>query len=424
MRSKTGFIIGVLAIVSIAAYFGFGSGSRSVEGGSHAPKENGHGAAQAEEFERGPHRGRLLRKNDFALEIVIFEDNVPPRYHLYAYGDDKPLDPKEVQATIVLSRLDGEVNTFKFAPREDYLAGDGIVTEPHSFDVTVEAAYRGKTYRWEFASYEGRVTIAKEAVEAAGLKVEKAGPATIREKIALTGRIVLDPNRSAQVKARFPGVIRSMHKNPGDTVRAGDVLATVESNDSLQVYQVRSPVAGTILIRNGGVGSATGDAPLYEVADLSSVWAEFHVFPRDLNRVKPGQQAHVKSMEGDLESDAVIAAVPPVAVAASQTVLARATLDNSEGQWRSGMTVRGDVVVSQREVPLAVKTSGLQRFRDFTVVFAQVGDTYEVRMLELGVNDGEMVEVLNGLKPDTPYVSGNSFLIKADIEKSGASHDH
>jgi cobalt-zinc-cadmium efflux system membrane fusion protein len=53
-----------------------------------------------------------------------------------------------------------------------------------------------------------------------------------------------------------------------------------------------------------------------------------------------------------------------------------------------------------------------------------VGDTYEVRMLELGVNDGEMVEVLNGLKPDTPYVSGNSFLIKADIEKSGASHDH
>ena len=45
-------------------------------------------------------------------------------------------------------------------------------------------------------------------------------------------------------------------------------------------------------------------------------------------------------------------------------------------------------------------------------------------MLELGTNDGEWVEVLSGIKPGTSYVSENSFLIRADIEKSGASHDH
>ena len=66
----------------------------------------------------------------------------------------------------------------------------------------------------------------------------------------------------------------------------------------------------------------------------------------------------------------------------------------------------------------------LQRFRDFTVVFAQFGDTYEVRMLELGQQDGEYVEVLGGIDPGTSYVVEQSFLIKADIEKSGASHDH
>ncbi len=71
-----------------------------------------------------------------------------------------------------------------------------------------------------------------------------------------------------------------------------------------------------------------------------------------------------------------------------------------------------------------MKESGLQRFRDFTVVFAQVGDSYEVRMLELGARDGENVEVLGGLKPGTRYVAEQSYLIKADIEKSGASHDH
>jgi membrane fusion protein, heavy metal efflux system len=88
------------------------------------------------------------------------------------------------------------------------------------------------------------------------------------------------------------------------------------------------------------------------------------------------------------------------------------------------MAVVGEVTVAQREVPLAVKISGLQRFRDFTVVFAKVGDTYEVRMLELGDRDDTSVEVLGGLKPGTAYVSEQSFLIRADIEKSGASHDH
>jgi cobalt-zinc-cadmium efflux system membrane fusion protein len=66
----------------------------------------------------------------------------------------------------------------------------------------------------------------------------------------------------------------------------------------------------------------------------------------------------------------------------------------------------------------------LQSFRDFTVVYARVRQTYEVRMLDLGRRDGEFVEVLSGLEPGTTYVSENSYLIKADIEKSGASHDH
>jgi cobalt-zinc-cadmium efflux system membrane fusion protein len=51
-------------------------------------------------------------------------------------------------------------------------------------------------------------------------------------------------------------------------------------------------------------------------------------------------------------------------------------------------------------------------------------ETYEVRMLTLGKRDDQWVEVIEGLKPGTEYVTGNSFLIKADIEKSGASHDH
>jgi len=80
--------------------------------------------------------------------------------------------------------------------------------------------------------------------------------------------------------------------------------------------------------------------------------------------------------------------------------------------------------VATQQASLAVRTKALQRFRDFTVVFAKVGDTYEVRMLELGRRTPEWTEVLGGLEPGTEYVTDGAFLIRADIDKSGASHDH
>jgi cobalt-zinc-cadmium efflux system membrane fusion protein len=86
--------------------------------------------------------------------------------------------------------------------------------------------------------------------------------------------------------------------------------------------------------------------------------------------------------------------------------------------------VQGRVTIATTPVALAVPLSALQRFRDFDVVFAQVGETYEVRMLTLGRRDTVNVEVLGGLEPGTTFVTENSYLIKADIEKSGASHDH
>jgi cobalt-zinc-cadmium efflux system membrane fusion protein len=82
------------------------------------------------------------------------------------------------------------------------------------------------------------------------------------------------------------------------------------------------------------------------------------------------------------------------------------------------------VTVGATPVALAVPLSSLQRFREFDVVFAQVGEAYEVRMLTLGRRDASFVEVLDGLAPGTTYVVDNSYLIKADIEKAGASHDH
>jgi len=381
-----------------------------------------HGAAAAE-FERGPHRGRMLRDGDFAIEVTIFETGVPPQFRLYAYENDKLLRPGVVVPTIELKRLDGETNRFTFKPEGDYLTGSGTVVEPHSFDVKVSAQHAGKTHNWAYASYEGRATIPAAIAQDAGVKVEVAGPAVIRDSVPLVGNIALDVNRHADVKARFPGIVRAVHVQQGQRVRRGQTLVVVEGNESMRTYPVTAPFDGVVLARNTNVGDVAGDNTLIELADLSEVWVELHAIGKDAIRLAPGQPVHIEAATGDAAEETVIQTLLPLTTR-GQSVVARASLPNPDGRWRPGMTVSAHVIVSQKEVPLAVKETGLQRFRDFTVVFAQVGDTYEVRMLELGARDGETVEVLGGLKPGTRYVAEQSYLIKADIEKSGASHDH
>jgi len=234
---------------------------------------------------------------------------------------------------------------------------------------------------------------------------------------------VPDPAHERQVSARYPGLIRVVHKKLGDRVAAGEALAQIESNESLQTYTITAPIGGIVTTRDANAGEQSGDRTLFSITDTSSVWAELSVFSRDRASVRPGATVRVRAADSDIEAQGKIERVD-VHTGANQSVTARATLDNKEGVFLSGSFVTAEVAVAQREVPLAVKTSGLQPFRDFTVVFERVDDTYEVRMLELGEQQGDWVEVLGGLEPGATYVTQNSYLIKSDVEKSGASHDH
>ena len=104
-------------------------------------------AEHAEEAEapEGPHGGRLLTDGKLSVEVTIYEDGQDPQYRVYPYLDGKPLDPAKVNLQIALRRLGGQVDRFRFTPQKDYLAGNGVVSEPHSFDVEVVAVVDGKT---------------------------------------------------------------------------------------------------------------------------------------------------------------------------------------------------------------------------------------------------------------------------------------
>ena len=380
-------------------------------------------AMEAEDYERGPNNGRMLRDGDFAIELAVVEAGVPPEFRAWATVGGQALDPRDVELNVTLTRLGNRVDEHEFQAQGDFLRGTALVYEPHSFAVGVDAVHDRRSYRWQYDSFEGRTRISPEMAAAFGLATGIAGPAVIGETVTLYGNVAPDTDRVRAVSARFDGAIRSVHVMPGETVTEGQLLATVESNESLQSYPINAPISGAVTERIANPGEQTAGRQLFTIVDTASVWAELAVFPGDRDRVRLGSEVTVAPASGGAPVAGTISYID-VFSAANQSVSARVVLDNSDGSLTPGTFVTAVVRVAEHQVPLAVTRSALQTFRDFTVVYAQIGDEYEVRMLELGRASGDWVEVLGGLDPGTRYVTENSFVLKADIEKSGATHDH
>ncbi|WP_241093320.1 efflux RND transporter periplasmic adaptor subunit [Xanthomonas sp.] len=384
------------------------------------------GQAHADEARKGAHGGRLLEQDGHAVELAIAEDGTPPTYQAWLYRDGKPLPPGAGSVEVRLQRLGGVAETHRLRARGDgSLLADSVVGEPHSFDVEVRADVQGQALRWTYPSYEGRTAIAAKIAEEAGIRVAAAGPGSIADEHEVQGLLTPSEGAQAQATARFPGPVRSLRANVGDRVRAGQVLATVESNLSLTGYAVTAPIGGTVLARNASVGSSAAEGQaLFEIADLSTLWVDLHIFGADAGHIAAGAPVTVTRISDGAVAQTVLERVLPGTATVSQSTVARALLRNDDGLWRPGSAVKARVTVAQQPAALAVPVAALQTFRDWEVVFVRVGDTYEVRPVRIGARDARQVQVLSGLKAGDQVVVEQSYLVKADIEKSGASHDH
>ena len=467
---------------------------------------------------KGPHGGRLLTQDGFEIEVTIYERGVPPQFRVYVYEQGKPLLPDQIQMTIELHRLGGGIDRIHFHKEGDYLRGDRVIEEPHSFDVKVSAVRESRRYDWEYTQVEGRVQLSHEALQSSGIEIMTAGPARIKALLELPGEIKLDQNRLAHVVPRFAGVVTAVHKNLGDRVKMGEVIAIVDSLELAEAkgryiesvhrlelaqtsfireqslwrskispeqdylnsrhaleeaeitkqiaaqkllalglshadlatlsiepegpvrlhrprtpfreqiltrYEIRAPLDGIVIEKHLVLGEAIKeDQAIFMIADLSTVWGEFSVYAKDLNAVRLSQEITVKSEVLALEATAFVSYLGPLVGEETRSARAHVHIANPDGRWRPGLFVTVEVVQEERTVPVAVAAEAIQSYRDWSVVFVQYGDLFEVRPLELGSRDGQWVEVVQGLSAGERYAARNSFVLKAELGKSGATHDH
>jgi cobalt-zinc-cadmium efflux system membrane fusion protein len=380
-------------------------------------------AVEEAEPEKGPHKGRMLRDGDFAIELAIFESGVPPEFRVWITKGKNAVSPSDVDLNVKLIRLGGVVDDINFRVEGDYLRGDTVIYEPHSFMVSIEANYQGRKYTWQYDNFEGRTLIEDKVAKAMNIETEFVASATLHQTIKVYGKLVLPADAKRTIQARFEGEIKQVHVGLGDAVKKGQLLLTIESNESLKSFQIHAPIAGIISQQLANTGEQTNDRILLEITQPNKLLAELAVFPMDMSKVKKDAPV-ILTVNG---YDTIISSVisdKRLTARDDQARLFLVEIDNSDGSLNVGLFVSALIEIDTFDVPLAVKRIGLQSFRDFTVVYAKVGEQYEVRMLELGREAGEWNEVLGGVDLGTEYVTTNSYIIKADIEKSGASHDH
>lgn len=462
--------------------------------GIHASEKSAEGQSEI-----GPRGGKLFTDNDFSVELTIFEKGVPPQFRIFLYEKGKLLPPAAANVAITLSRLGAPAQLFKFTPEADYLLGDHIVEEPHSFDLAIVAERNGKIMRWSYSQIEGRVKIADEMLKSMGIELLIAGPAILKPKLKLPGEVIFNEHNIVRVVPRVAGLVTNVQGHHGQHVKKGDVLAVIESpmladlrsqyfvakkrlaltrttyerekqlweekisakQDFLQAqelwneaqitlelaatklralgvqpesnylktdfahYEIRAPISGIIIAKAIALGEALKeDREIYTIADVSTVWTAVTVYPKDLNIIHENQKVVVKATASDIESQGTVTYISTLIGGQTRTATARVELDNKDGHWRPGMFVNAELVAEEIKVPVAVAVSAIQTLRDWPVVFGRYDQYFEARPLELGRTDGEMVEVLKGLSQGEQYAGGNSFALKAELGKAGASHDH
>ncbi|MEI9988616.1 MAG: efflux RND transporter periplasmic adaptor subunit [Rhizomicrobium sp.] len=268
------------------------------------------------------------------------------------------------------------------------------------------------------------VAMSADTARDSGIAIETAGPAAIGETVTLYGTIKPNAEREQELRARYPGVVRLVNKRPGETVARGETLVTVESNESLQTYGIASPIAGSVLERHANPGESVGsDTVLMKVADLGTVWAEFAVFAHDLGRVRPGLNVRVSGSDTGQVAHSTIAYVAPAGSADSQTVAARAVLDNADGRWVARQFATADVVLSEVQASVAVNPAALQNVHGKVVVFVRTAQGFQARGVTIGKRSGDAVEVTQGLRAGERYASANSYIIKADLLKGEAEEE-
>lgn len=266
-----------------------------------------------------------------------------------------------------------------------------------------------------------------ETLEALGGEIRVAGSGKVRQTVSLPGEVHLNKEAVAQVSPRYSAQMVEVSARIGDSVVAGDTLAIGESSQSLQRFPLKSLIRGTVIDRSATLGEQLQPTDAaFVVADLSTLWVDIALYPRQIGRVQKGQPVHITTAFGPEPVNARIDYLDPRVSEQLRTGLARIYLDNASGEWKPGMFIEAEVTLSESQADVVVPLTAVIEYEGHQVVFVREDERWSPRPVTLGAKDREQVVVQSGLASGEHYVADGGFVLKADLLKSGfeSGHNH
>lgn len=272
------------------------------------------------------------------------------------------------------------------------------------------------------------IKLTPDTIKENNIELLTAGPHTIEITRDVLGKVTPNANKTLFLYPRYNGVIKKLTKYLGDKVKKGEKLAVIESDRTLQEYTLTAPFSGYVVQKKANAGEHIKvGSPIYQIADLSDVWVDLFIYRKNAKLIKKGQKVIVFTDNNNKKYvSSTISYVSPLGVEHNQTMLARAVFANTSDNrlWLPGLYVDAKVTIEVQKVPVAVKTSAIQMLDGKKIVFVKDSDGFEPIECQFGLEGTEYTQVLSGVSVGQTYVANNSFLLKAQLEKDSASHDH
>ena len=278
----------------------------------------------------------------------------------------------------------------------------------------------------EEGEHESIMIFSQELLNEFGIVVETVSGGVLEQTIELPGEIQIDPDRLAHITPRFVGVVKEVFKQMGESVKKGDRLAIIESNESLTTYELHSSMDGVIIDMHFTKGE-TAQRPdhFFAVADLSEVWVNLSVYQKFISQISLGQSVSI-SVNSAIAQTGNISYVSPTLDKHTRTATARIVLKNSDGKFRPGQFITGNIVINQGKYNVLIPKTALETVNGKTVVFVKNQNGFEPVTVKIGKENHNSVEIISGLEAGQKYVSKGGFVLKAQMAKGsfGGGHGH
>lgn len=193
--------------------------------------------------------------------------------------------------------------------------------------------------------------------------------------------------------------------------------------DDLSRFEIKAPFAGEVLEKQAFVGEfVPQDREVFAMADLDLVWINLKVVPEKLKDVTVGKPVKIIGSQG-LVADAKIDYIAPVVAGETRTVRVRVTLANPQHRWRPGIVVEAVVEGQSEQAGVTVPNEALQTVDGRLSVFLPVSDGFRLQRVKVGRSDARHTEIIKGVAAGDKIATGQTFALKAELEKSAGDDD-